>query len=192
MTSGKHKQPPHPLLEAAEAFAAELGTYTSLSEAFHRLPLESTKHLERANETLGQIAASEQRLAQCGQRLAEAVSGARAQQEGLAKTTLERVPEMRQRMEQLRGLLSQFEALGGEAGAINTAAASLGSRDADKETQIGQARELAARMLALSQRAQEIAGAARSADFEELANRAHALHQQLLSAHNKLKLAVVG
>ena len=47
-------------------------------------------------------------------------------------------------------------------------------------------------MQALSMRASELAGAAKQADFEELAARAHALHQQLLSAHHKLKLAVVG
>ena len=47
-------------------------------------------------------------------------------------------------------------------------------------------------MLALSQRAQELAAQARATDFEELANRAHALHQQLLSGYHKLKLAVLG
>jgi hypothetical protein len=181
--------------EAADAFAEELATYASLSEAFQRAPLESTKHLERANETLSQIAASEQRLAVCGQRLAEAVGAARERQEALARATLERVPHIRQRMDELRGLLGQFESLGGEAGAINADAAQLGreARDKDdKQAQVDRARELAARMLALSQRAQDIAAAARAASFEELANRAHALHQQLLSAHHKLKLAVVG
>jgi DNA repair exonuclease SbcCD ATPase subunit len=192
VTSKRHQAAPSPLREAADAFADELATYTSLSEAFQRVPLESTKHLERANDTLSQIAASEQRLAVCGQRLAEAVGAARDKQESLAKATLDKVPQIKQRMDELRALLAQFEALAGDAGAINSDAAQMSREAADKQAQITRARELAERMLALSQRAHEITGAARAASFEELANRAHALHQQLLSAHHKLKLAVVG
>ncbi len=181
-----------PLVEAVQAFEAELSTYAQLSEAFQRAQLGSTKQLERANETLGQIAASEQRLGQCGQRMADAVGAARDQQERLARATLERVPAVKQRMEDLRGLLGQFEALGKEASALNDSAAAMGKRAPGASNQTDQARDLIAQMFALSQRAQELAGQARTIEFEELANRAHALHQQLLSGYHKLKLAVVG
>jgi ABC-type transporter Mla subunit MlaD len=180
------------LLQAIEDFEAELVTYAQLSEAFQRAPLASTKQLERANETLGQIAASEQRLGACGQRLAQAVSEARDQQERLARATLERVPAVKQRMEDLRALLARFEALGQEAAALNATAGSLAKRSPDAENPAEKARQLTDQMHALSQRAQELTTAARDADFEELANRAHALHQQLLSGYNKLKLAFVG
>ena len=180
------------LLDAAQAFDDELASYTSLSEAFQRAPLASSKHLERVNDLLGQIAASEQRLAACGQRLAEAVGGAREVQETQARRTLERIPEVKARMDHLRALLAQFEELGQQAGAINQAAVSLGKGTEQGGTPITGVRELAAEMQALSVRASELAVAAKQAEFEELAGRAHALHQQLLSAHHKLKLAVVG
>lgn len=190
--AAKKNQPGTPLMDAVAAFEEELATYGQLSDAFQRAPLGTTKQLERANETLGQIAASEQRLGQCGQGLAQAVSDARDQQERLARATLERVPAVKQRMEELRGLLAQFEALGKEASALNETAAALNQHGPGPDEQTQRARELTARMQALSQRAHELAGLARSADFEELANRAHALHQQLLSGYNKLKLAVLG
>jgi DNA repair exonuclease SbcCD ATPase subunit len=190
--AAKKTDPGSPLIEAVQAFEEELSTYGQLSEAFQRAPLTSTKQLERANETLGLIAASEQRLSACGQRLAEAVGGVRDRQEKLARATLERVPAVKQRMEQLRGLLSQFETLGKEAVALNETAAALGKRGTEVENQTERARELTAQMHTLSQRAHELTGLARDADFEELANRAHALHQQLLSGYNKLKHALIG
>jgi hypothetical protein len=181
-----------PLIDAVQAFEAELSTYAQLSEAFQRAPLGSTKQLERANETLGEIAASEQRLAGFSQRMAEAVGQARDRQESLARATLDRVPAVKQRMEDLRDLLGQFEALGKEATALNQTAVTLGKRPSGSGNQTEAARDLTALMLSLSQRAGELATRARAIDFEELANRAHALHQQLLSGYHKLKLAVVG
>jgi hypothetical protein len=190
--AGKKTPPGSPLMEAVQAFEEELATYAQLSEAFQRAPLTSTRQLERANETLGSIAACEQRLSACGQRLAEAVGQVRDRQEGLARATLERVPAVRQRMEELRGLLAQFEVVGKEAAALNETAAALGKRGGEGDDQTERARTLSTQMQALSQKAHEVAGLAHAADFEELASRAHALHQQLLSAHNKLKLVLVG
>jgi hypothetical protein len=196
-SSAKRSPPVSPLLAAAQAFDGELTSYLHLSESFQRAPMTTNKQLERVNELLGQIAESEQRLAICGQQLAEAVSGAREQQEQQARITLGRIPEVKARMDQLRALLARFEELGLEATAINQTAVNLGrvgqaGAGGDEAAAIGGARELAANMHALSVRASELAAAAREADFEELAARAHGLHQQLLSAHHKLKLAVVG
>jgi hypothetical protein len=190
--AAKKTPPGSPLAEAVLAFEEELATYAQLSESFQRAPLTSTKQLERANETLGLIAASEQRLGACGQRLAEAVGGVRDRQQALARATLDRVPAVKARMEELRGLLARFEALGQEAAGLNETALALGKRSAEVENQTARARELTEQMHALSLRAQELAGQARAASFEELANRAHALHQQLLSAHHRLKLALLG
>jgi hypothetical protein len=191
-TSNGKRKSGSALLEAAQAFDDELASYTSLSEAFQRAPLASSKHLERVNDLLGQIAGSEQRLAACGQRLAEAVGAARELQEGQAKLTLERIPEVKARMDLLRALLAQFEELGQQAGALNQSVVGMGKGGEQGGTPITGVRELAAQMHALALRASELAGAAKQADFDELGARAHALHQQLLSAHHKLKLAVVG
>ena len=51
-----------PLAEAAADFATELANYSRLGRLFLETPLGSVKHLERANQTLGEIAASEVRL----------------------------------------------------------------------------------------------------------------------------------
>ncbi|HEY0710764.1 MAG TPA: hypothetical protein VGG33_28425 [Polyangia bacterium] len=189
----KSNRPPSEVLAAAEAFDEELTTYASVSGAFARAQLTSSKQLERAKDALNQIAASEQRLAECGARLAAAVNAARNEQEALAKATLDRVPALQQRMEQLRDLVGQFETLGHEAGALNGGALAIvrwTPDQGDRGVQLDRARALLGEMQSLAQRAQELSAQAHEADFEELAVQAHALHQQLQSAHNKLRLAV--
>jgi uncharacterized phage infection (PIP) family protein YhgE len=189
----KSNRPPSEVLTAAEAFDEELANYASASGAFARAQLTSSKHIERAKDALNQIAASEQRLAECGARLATAVNAARNEQEALAKATLERVPMLQQRMEQLRDLVGQFEALGKEAGGLNTGALAIvrwTPEQGDRDAQLNQARALLTEMHSLSQRAQELSTRAHEAEFEELAVQAHSLHQQLQAAHNKLRLAV--
>jgi hypothetical protein len=189
----KSNRPPSEVVAAAEAFDDELETYATVSGAFARAQLTSSKHLERAKDALNQIAASEQRLATCGARLAAAVNAARNQQEALAKATLERVPVLQQRMEQLRGLVGQFETLGQEAGSLNGGALAIvhwTPEQGDRGAQLAEARALLGNMQTLSQRALDLTAQARDADFEELAVQAHALHQQLQSAHNKLRLAI--
>ena len=75
------KQDTSALVEAAAAFDSELATYTRLGKLFISTPLGSVKHLERANQTLGEIAASEEKLQAAGTALAQALGGVRAQQE---------------------------------------------------------------------------------------------------------------
>jgi hypothetical protein len=53
------KQDPSVLADAASSFDAELATYARLGKLFLETPLSSVKHLERANHTLGEIAACE-------------------------------------------------------------------------------------------------------------------------------------
>jgi hypothetical protein len=47
-------------------------------------------------------------------------------------------------------------------------------------------RELSDRMTGVAERAQELASAARSADFEDVSRQADSLRQQLLAARNKV------
>ena len=44
------------LVEAAAKFASELESYARLGDLFLKTPLSSVKHLERANQTLADIA----------------------------------------------------------------------------------------------------------------------------------------
>jgi hypothetical protein len=191
---GKPKRLPSPLLEAAQAFEDELISYAHLSDSFARAPLDSARHLERASDILGQIAASEHRLGECGRRLADAVTGARDDQEKLAQRTIERVPLLKKRTADLAGLLKQLQELGGQAMGLNDTAAEL----SDKPTEVGagsdtdrkaRARQLSEAIHGLSRQAQEVATSAKENDFEDIARQAHALHQQLLAAHRKLHLA---
>jgi hypothetical protein len=180
-------KPPSPyesLVEAAAAFAEELQSYSQLSEAFVRAPLVSAKHLERINETLTKIADCEQRLSACGQQLAQAVSVAREEQERLARATLDRIPAVRERTNQLGGLLARFEALGKEAAVLNE---STTGAEADN----AKARALLEQVQGMTDRARQLTDEARETEFEELARRAHALYQQLFSAQKKLELATV-
>jgi hypothetical protein len=197
--AAKQKKPPSPLLAAAQAFEDELTSYAHLSDAFVRAPLDSARHLERASELLAEVAASEQRLGECGRRLAEAVGGARDDQEKKAMVTLERVPLLKQRTAELAGLLKQLQELGVEAVGLNETAGALaghGPAAGPKGDQAAEprhrARELSTAIAGLSRRAQEVAVAARQSDFEDIARQAHALHQQLLAAHRKLHLAAGG
>ena len=80
-------KPASPLADAAAAFDDELAAYARLGDLFLKTPLSSVKHLERANTTLGEIAASEERLQAAGQRMVQALAAARAQHraEGLSR-----------------------------------------------------------------------------------------------------------
>ena len=180
------KRPPSPLVEATQAFDDALHDYTQLAEMFLRTPLAGAKQLERLNEILQEIAAAEQRLGAAGQTLAEKVSESRERQQALGQQMIDRLPLLKQRMEQLRDLHARFEALGEAAGGLNKdVAAASDSRDRAVRT------ELAGRMRALVERASELARDARALDFEELGNRAHALSQQLHSATRKLETAAL-
>jgi chemotaxis protein histidine kinase CheA len=178
------------LVEAAGAFVEELRSYALLSEAFQRAPLVSSKHLERVNDTLGRIAEAEQRLAACGQRLAQAVAEAHADQERLAQATLARIPAIKERTTQLGELLARFEALGQEAARLNQGEAAPGTAAAGDEN--ARARALLTQLRSLAERAHELTMQARQAEFDELSNRCHALYQQLASAQKKLELATLG
>jgi len=182
---GKQKRA-SPLLDAAGAFDDALHEYAHLSELFLRSPLSTAKQLERINEILGEIGGMEERLGATGKALAEQVTAARERQLGLAQQMIARLPEVKRRMEQLRDLLARFEELGVDAGSLNQTASAVGASRDPATTG-----ELVTRMNALAERAAEVAGAAREADFEEIASKAHALHQQLVAACRKLESATL-
>ncbi len=181
------------LADAAAGFDQELAAYTRLGELFINTPVGSVKQLERANTALAEIAACEERLQAAGQRLVQALAAARARQEQLAKDVVARVPVVQDRNRRLQELMADLTGVATQVGALNTAIA--GQRDNGDPTQpptADAARDISATLLALSERASQLATAARDAEFEELATQAHALYQRLQAIGKKLYKAVGG
>jgi hypothetical protein len=179
---------PSPLIAAAQAFDDELQTYTRLAELFVKSPLTTTKHLDRINETLGEIAACEQRLGETGRKLVGALGAAREQQERLAAEVVGRLPAVKERNERLKGLMSELEVLGKETAAISAESGNAPrGEDGRLEVPAEAQRDLGTRILELAARAADVAAHAREAEFEELSNQAHALHQRLLAVGKKLQ-----
>ncbi len=172
MTKRKHASA---LVEAAQQLDDALEAHARAAELFTRTPLTSTKHIERANELLGEIAGAEEILRERGAALAQAVSDARDRQEQLAQDILARLPLIQERNALLQQLLTDFQLLGGEAATVNATASGSNPKD------------LAASLLALAERATALAVRAHDADFEELASQAHALHQKLGALAKKLQ-----
>jgi hypothetical protein len=179
------------LTEAATVFDTELTTYTRLGELFVKTPLSSVKHLERANATLADIAACEERLQTAGQRLVQALATARDRQELLAKEVVSHVPVVQDRNKRLQELMGELAGVATEVGGLNSIITQRGGNgEATASPTAADAREVSTTVLALSTRAEQLATAAREAEFEELATQAHALHQKLQAIGKKL--AMVG
>lgn len=177
-----------PLVAAATQFDEELAIYARLGELFLKTPLDTLKHLERANETLGQIADCEQRLSDAGKRLIEALTGARQKQEQLSQNVIEYAPTVQARNTKLRELMAEMGALAADVQVVN---AQVLQKNGEQEKDAGKPDpgDVSAKVLALSERADKLAAACREADFPELAEQAHSLHQRLKAVGTKLQKA---
>jgi hypothetical protein len=184
------KQDPSALAVAAAAFDAELAAYARLGKLFLETPLSSVKHLERANQTLAEIAACEERLQAAGQALVVSLSGARERQEQLAKQVVAHVPTVQARNTRLKELMGQLGALATEVGGLNESISRRAENgDASQPPTAADALDVSSTILALSERAEELASAARESELEELHTQAHALHQRLQAIGKKLQKA---
>lgn len=177
-----------PLVQAAAAFDEELAIYARLGELLLKTPLTSLKHLERANQTLGEIVDCEQRLSAAGRRLIEAVTDTRQKQEQLSQSVVDHAPVVQARNTKLRELMA---AMGQLAADVQTVNALVLQRNGDGEHAAGKPDpgDVSNKVLALSERADELAATCREADFAELAEQAHALHQRLKAIGTKLQKA---
>jgi chromosome segregation ATPase len=171
------------LTAAATAFDAELVTYGRLGELFIKTPLTSLKQLERANQLLGEIADCEQRLQDAGKVLIEALTAARAKQEGLSAEVVAHAPTVQARNTQLRDLMMQMGTLATDAAAINARVLSP-EGDASPE-----AADVSTAVLGIAERAQKLGSYAHDAQFEELSQQAHSLYQRLKVIGQKLSKA---
>jgi hypothetical protein len=184
------KQDTSALVDAAAAFDAELAAYARLGKLFIETSLSSVKHLERANHTLAEIAACEERLQAAGQQLVAALAGARQRQEELAKQVVAHVPTVQARNQRLKDLMGELTAVASEVSSLNEHISRRGENgDASQPPTAADARDVSAGILALSARAEALAKTAREAEFEELHAQAHALHQRLQVIGKKLQKA---
>lgn len=173
---------------AAAAFEAELAAYARVGKLFLETPLTSVKHLERANQTLSEIAACEERLQSAGQHLVQALAEARSRQEQLAKDVVAHVPAIQARNKRLQDLMVDLGAVASEVAGLNDVIARRGDNgDATHGPTVADALDVSSKVLGLSDRAEQLATAAREAEFEELHTQAHALHQRLLAIGKKLQ-----
>ncbi|HET7502195.1 MAG TPA: hypothetical protein VFK02_14355 [Kofleriaceae bacterium] len=178
------------LAEAAAGFDEALATYARLGELFLNTPLSSVKQLERANATLGEIAACEERLQGAGQQMVQALAAARARQEQLSAEVVAHVPVVQARNQRLNELMAELTAVAGEVGGLNQRIAGQRENgDATRPHTVDNVRDVSATALALAERAARLAASAHDAEFEELATQAHALHQRLQAIGKKLQKA---
>jgi hypothetical protein len=176
------KTEPSPLLAAAESFDEALAQYVRLGELFLKTPLASVKHLERANQLLGEIADCEQKLQDSGKQLIGALTVARQRQEQLSADVIAHAPVLQARNKRLQELMTEMGQLASDVAAVNARVVATGDSSADPG-------EVSAAVLALSTRAEQLATAAREAELEEIATQAHALHQRLKAIGHKLQKA---
>ena len=182
------KPEPSELVAAADAFDTELTAYARLGKLFLDTPLTSVKHLERANQTLRDIASCEERLQAAGQRLVKALAGARDHQEQLAQAVVAHVPNLQARNQRLQDLMTELNAVAAEVSNLNTTiSAHRGNGDTTRPPTQEEADALSTSVFALSDRAEKLATHSREAEFEELATQAHSLHQRLNAIGKKLK-----
>ncbi len=183
-------KPDSALATAAAAFDEELAAYARLGDLFLKTPLSSVKHLERANATLADIAACEERLQNAGQRMVQALTAARASQEALAQEVVAHVPILQGRNRRLQELMTELTGVASEVGGLNNQIAShRETGDSTRGPTPADARDVSATVFALSERAEKLAASAQQDDFEELATQAHALHQKLQAIGKKLQKA---
>jgi predicted nucleic acid-binding Zn-ribbon protein len=186
-------KPETALADAAAGFDEALAAYSRLGELFLKTPLSSVKQLERANATLGEIAACEERLQAAGQRMVQALSAARTHQERLAGEVVAHVPVVQARNQRLNELMTELTAVAGEVGGLNhVISAHRENGDATRSPTIDDVAHVSTTVFALSDRAERLSVTARDAEFEELATQAHALHQRLQSIGKKLQKAGAG
>jgi uncharacterized coiled-coil DUF342 family protein len=179
-----------PLLAAATSFDEALAIYARLGQLFIKQPLGSVKHLERANQLLGEIADCEQRLQDAGKDLITALSAARGTQEELASEVVAHAPQVQARNQRLKELMTEMGQLATDAAAVSAQVVQKNG-DTDQPQDQPDPAAVSQSVLALSERAEQLATTARDAEFEEVATQAHSLHQRLRVIAQKLQRAAI-
>jgi hypothetical protein len=194
--STKSRNDKSAFLLAAEAFDDELESFYRAVQASLRAPLNSAKQLERAAQSLTQLAECEQRLGAASQTLSRAISAAHQQQLAQKQLVIDKAQAVNVRAAQFQQIMQGYQALGVAAMALNSEAAALVGQKKEAEGTLATSKakdEWSAAVLALqdkmeavAQTAQELIATSRSNDFEDIARQAESVRQQLLSVRAKL------
>jgi DNA repair exonuclease SbcCD ATPase subunit len=186
------KKPAGPLVQAAEALEDELRRLGSIAREAQRLPLDSQRNLERTREKLAELGAVDERLRPLVAALMSAVKELVDDQQAQAVALGARTEEVRRRAEAFQALMLRYAELGRSFHELNELVQAFASggkatpaAPAAEPPSLGTVQESMAR---LADTATEVAQAARTDGFEDVARQADSLRQQLLSARNKLNL----
>jgi len=194
MSNGKSKPSDSPLVASAEAFDAALTRFAALTDSLRKGSLDSQRNLERAAESLKQIAGCEEDLQAHAQALMTALGKARDAQQTQADLIRARALEIQARTEEFARLMRGFEAIGQDAAALNASAQQLAARKRTPDEMVKDGEllagldELQERMTTVLTASDQLAQDARGADFEDLSRKVDSLRQQILAARNKIGL----
>jgi hypothetical protein len=193
-SKAKDKPAAPPLVQAAEAFSGTLQRFGALADGLRKGALDSQRNLERAAETLTEVARCEEELQAHAQALMSALAMARDTQQTQADAIRTRALEIQARTEAYATLMRGFEALGKDAAALNASAQALGARKRTAEEMVKDGAllagldELQERMTAVATSAEKLTADARDADFDDLSRKVDSLRQQILAARNRIAL----
>jgi hypothetical protein len=188
------KPPAGPLVAAAEAFESSLQRFASLAEALRKARIDGQRGIERAGETLQQIADCEQTLQEHAQGLIAALAAVRAAQQQQAEAISVRAEEIKRQNDVYVALMLRYEELGKETAKLNASAQELGAVARTPEEMVRDQKlperldDLQAGMTATGSIAEALAIDARAADFDELSRKVDSLRQQILATRNKIGL----
>jgi hypothetical protein len=184
-----------PLIDAVQAFDAELERFSRAAAAACRRALDSKRELARATEAVGEAAAAETALQERAQALLVALREAQVEQQSRAEALRARATEIRDRLGVYEGLADRYQQLGADGAQLAEAAGRLSTSTSPGTVQPGRA-DLLAGLADLEQRVTELrtvahtlAGDSRTAGFEDLASEAHGVEQTLSALRNKILLA---
>jgi hypothetical protein len=183
-----------PLIEAVQAFDAELDRFAKATGAACRRPLDSKRDLEKAAAAVGEAAAAEAGLQERAQALLAALQAAQGEQQSRAEALRARAQEIRERVSVYETLAIRYQQLGAEGGALAEAAQRLNLTTrasegvASAELLVG-LDELERRVSEVRATARSLADDARAAHFDDVADEAHTVDQTLSALRNKLLIA---
>jgi hypothetical protein len=188
------KPPAGPLVVAAEAFESSLQRFASLGETLRKGRIDGQRGIERAAQTLQQIAECEQLLQAHAQALIAALGAVRAAQQQQAEAITVRAEEIRRQNEIYVALMGRYEELGKETAKLNATAQEIGAVARSPEEMVRDQTlpprldDLQARMTETGAVAEALVVDSWAADFEELSRKVDSLRQQILATRNKIGL----
>jgi hypothetical protein len=166
------------LIDAARRLQEALSAYQDKAEEFGAMRLNTQKTIERAAETLTQIAALEQVMVTDLNGLVAAIGGLRDRQQQQAQLVEQRAGELVGRRQVLESLLGDLVGLTDDVKGVRQLLHAV-EGEAGAGPDVVDVSTVVARISALGDRARSFAELAKERDFPELAAQGHALGQQL-------------